>query len=83
MEMINTAKREIKDWHKVSKVNKGMTLGTSWNILAKDFDVTKKYHVLHKANLLREFGQFLYGQHSQPKKIKTSQPKVVHQDPIF
>ena len=38
-EMFNAAKLGVKDWTKVSSVNKGMTKGTSWNILAKNFDI--------------------------------------------
>lgn len=44
-EMFNKAKIEIRDWTKVSNVNKGMTKGVAWNILAKDFDVNHNYHM--------------------------------------
>ena len=44
-QMFETAKAKITDWTKVSSVNKGMTKGVSWNILAKDFDVNSKHHI--------------------------------------
>jgi hypothetical protein len=34
--MFDLAKNNIEDWSKVSIVNKGMTKGTAWNILASD-----------------------------------------------
>ena len=58
--MFDNAKCKITDWTKVSKVNKGMTKGTAWNILAKDFDVETKYHYMAKVNMLREFGEFIW-----------------------
>ena len=81
--MLDTAKSSIKDWTKVSIVNKGLTKGTAWNILGKDFDITYKYHILAKQNMIREFGEFL------PSELKIKKPKkpypntVIHQDPIF
>lgn len=82
--MFDTAKERITDWKKVSNVNKGMTKGTSWNVLAKDFDVNEKYHILAKTNMIREFGEYL-PENLQPTKkgkIRSSKPPT-HQDPIF
>lgn len=59
LEMFNRAKEGITDWTKTSSVNKGMTKGAAWNILAKDFDVSAKHHILVKTNMVREFGDYL------------------------
>lgn len=82
-EMFNSAKNNIKDWTKVSNCNKGMTKGTAWNILAKDFDINKDYHILAKINFVREFGDYLPDELKiQKKKIKKS-INVIHQEPKF
>lgn len=82
-EMFASAKASIKDWTARSSVNKGMTKGTAWNILAKDFDVTRKYHALAKKNMIWEFGDFLPA-HLMPQKVsRKSLPNTVHQEPIF
>jgi len=82
LSMFDNAKSKITDWTKVSRVNKGMTKGTAWNILAKDFDIEKKYHNLAKVNMIREFGDFLPNYEKPGKKIKTI-INVVHQEPKF
>lgn len=81
-QMFETAKAKITDWTKVSSVNKGITKGMSWNILAKDFDVNAKYHILAKTNMVREFGEFLPDQ-VKPQKTnrQLSDKPPVHQDP--
>ena len=81
-EMFETAKSKIKDWTKVSNVNKGLTKGTSWNILAKDFDVTAKHHILAKTNMVREFGEFLPNELKIQKKVRQYQSPI-HQEPKF
>ena len=83
-EMFDNAKNFITNWRAVSIVNKGMTKGVAWNVLAKDFTVSDYNHVLGKANMIREFGDFL-PIHLQPikkPKYKPSKPPV-HQQPIF
>lgn len=84
LDMFNNAKENITDWAKISNVNKGMTKGTSWNILAKDFDVNEKYHTISKTNMVREFGEFLPDQ-LKPKKTnnRSSNKPPVHQEPKF
>lgn len=42
--MLNNTKDKIKDWTKISSVNKSLTKGTAWNILASDVDYTKLLH---------------------------------------
>ncbi len=81
-EMFTNAKANITDWTKVSNVNKGMSKGVAWNILASDFDVDKKYHNMAKVNMVREFGEFLPDHFKSAKKIKPS-INVVHQEPKF
>lgn len=83
-EMFDTAKRFITNWTEVSSVNKGMTKGTAWNILAYEFDVKVNYAEMAKVNMIREFGEYL------PKHLKIPKPqksprdiKLVHQEPKF
>lgn len=81
-QMFANAKAGIKDWEKVSAVNKGMTKGTAWNILAAAFDPTKTYNSIAIKNMIREFGDFLPDE-LKPKKPKRPLPKPVHQQPKF
>lgn len=81
--MFSNAKANIKDWTQVSNVNKGMTKGAAWNILASDFDIEKKYHNLAIVNMVREFGDFLPEQLKPIKKTKKININVVHQEPKF
>lgn len=81
-DMLNQAKTNIKDWTKVSTVNKGMTKGTAWNILAKDFNINEKYHILAKINMIREFGEYLPDELKIKKKSKVSL-NPIHQNPQF
>jgi len=81
-QMFETAKTKITDWTKVSNVNKGLTKGVGWNILAKNFDVNTKYHILAKTNMVREFVEFLPDELKPKKKIKKFHPPT-HQDPQF
>mgnify|MGYP000361941095 CR=1 FL=1 len=82
--MFKNAKENVKEWAKVSIVNKGMTKGVAWNILASDFNITQTYHILAKTNMVREFGEFLPKDlqlHKKEKKKITKTP--THQDPKF
>ncbi len=80
--MIDKAKENIKDWTVASKVNKGLSKGVAWNILAKDFDINKHIHNIVKYNLIREYGEFL-PEGFQPNKKPKIEIKPVHQNPIF
>jgi hypothetical protein len=82
-EMFQKAKVGIKDWTAVSKVNKGMTKGSAWNVLASKFDVEHTYHIMGKINMIREFGEYLPDDLKPKKKTKRELPKPHHQDPIF
>ena len=81
-DMFNAAKIGITDWTVVSNVNKGMSKGSAWNILASDFDVNQKYHPIAKTNMIREFGDFLSESFKPVKKVKVK-INVVHQEPKF
>ena len=82
-QMFNNAKVKITDWTKTSVVNKGMTKGTAWNILTKDFNLEVKYHILGKINMVREFGEFLPDEIKPGKKEKRQFIKPTHQEPRF
>lgn len=82
-EMLNNAKISIKDWTKVSNCNKGMTKGSAWNILAKNFDVNVNHHILAKINMIREFGEFLPEDLKPEKKTRKKYDNLIHQDPQF
>lgn len=83
-QMFKIAKEKITDWSKVSNVNKGMTKGTAWNILAKNFDISANHHILAKINMVREFGDFLPHKLKPPKTpLKTIQNNIIHQEPDF
>jgi hypothetical protein len=83
-QMFENAKFEITDWKKVSIVNKGMTKGTAWNVLAKDFDENFNYHIMAKVNMVREFGEFLPEDLKPLKETRESKiDNPYHQDPIF
>ena len=84
-EMLEKAKIYIKDWTRVSDVNKGLTKGAAWNMFAKDFDENIDYPSCTKLNIIREFGNFLPSDLLYPRKDKKfHQPTPpVHQEPIF
>lgn len=82
-QMFDNAKAKTTDWTKRSSVNKGMTKGTAWNVLAKDFDLQIKYNILGKTNMVREFGEFLPDEIKPGKKEKRQFIKPTHQEPQF
>jgi hypothetical protein len=80
--MFDAAKVGITDWTVVSSVNKGMSKGAAWNILANDFDVNQKHHIMAKINMVREFGDFLGESFKPAKKVKPI-ITIHHQEPKF
>lgn len=80
--MLKAAKENIKDWNQRSVVNKSLTKGTAWNILAKDFDVNHHYSALAKSNMIMEFGDFL-PDNLKPVKQKRILVDTIHQEPDF
>ena len=84
LQMLNNAKDNIKDWTQQSLVNKQMTKGTAWNILAADFDANYKYNIMVITNMIREFGEFLPNELKPPKKEKREYKlPLYHQEPKF
>ncbi|MDA3614734.1 hypothetical protein [Polluticaenibacter yanchengensis] len=85
LEMFENAKNSISDWSQISAVNKGMTIGTSWNILAKDFDINVNYSMPAKTNMVWEFGKYLPDEQQlkQYPKMKNKPKTIVHQEPKF
>ncbi len=82
-QMFDTAKKEIKDWTKRSTVNKGLTKGAAWNVLAAHFDINANHHILAKTNMVREFGEYLPEDLKPKREAKGKLKEPVHQDPIL
>lgn len=83
LQMFNSAKDNIVNWNRVSNINKGMTRGAAWNVLAKDFNVNKDYKVIIKYNMIREFGKYLPDELKPIRKNRTIQGNPPHQEPNF
>lgn len=86
-EMFENAKVGIKDWTKVSRINKSLSIGTAWNILYGAFTSESKFSIqsgLAKRNMIFEFQEFLPKHLIPEKKIKNkSEVKITHQEPKF
>lgn len=82
LKMMETARTGVKDWKQVSILNKGITKGYAWNILAASFDVNRSIAHILKINMIREFGEFL-PKELIPKDKKNVNIKPIHQEPIF
>lgn len=83
LQMFKSAKDNIKNWTEPSKVNRGLTKGAAWNVLAKDFDVNKDCILIIKYNMIREFGKYLPDELKPTKKNRTIQGNPSHQEPNF
>lgn len=83
LDMFKAAREGIKDWTKVSAVNKGITKGTAWNVLVRDFDVNHQHHIMAKTNMVREFGDFLPEELNAKKTQVKNEFKPVHREPDF
>jgi len=81
-QMFEVAKSKTSDWTKVSNINKSITKGVAWNILAKDFDVNHPYILIAKINMIREFGEFLPN-YIKPKRKQKKHIQPIHQEPEF
>lgn len=82
LKMMETARTGVKDWNQVSNINKGITKGYAWNILASSFDVNRSISNIIKINMIREFGEFLPNE-LIPKNKKNVNIKPYHQEPVF
>lgn len=84
VDMFNNAKERITDWTKVSSVNKGMTIGATWNILHGGLDERMVGRSLGIKNMIWEFGDYLPCELKSKKKTKkSSNIKIHHQEPKF
>ena len=80
-EMFDRAMENITDWEQISSVNKGMTIGATWNILIKCADTNSQ---LAKINMIREFGDYLDESVKPGKQIRVNiKRKIFHQQPDF
>lgn len=82
LKMMETARTGVKDWNQASNINKGITKGYAWNILASSFDVNRSISNIIKINMIREFGEFLPNE-LIPKNKKNVNIKPYHQEPVF
>lgn len=78
-QMFLSAQNSIKDWTKVSRLNKGLTKGTAFNILSKVTNDTSR-DKLAVTNMIMEFGEYLPNFMKEIREIKP-QPKPTHQEP--
>ena len=84
--MFHNAKQNITDWARISRVNKGATIGTTYNILAFEPDryaSIDEIHIIARKNMIWEFGEYLPDYEKAVAKTKTGQTTVVHQEPKF
>lgn len=79
--MFLNAYNGISNWYQQSRVNKGMTIGATFNILTK-CGLTNKTHVIAKTNMIREFGEFLPNYKKPIRNVKTI-THLYHEEPIM
>lgn len=86
-EMFENTKVGIKDWTKISRINKSMTRGTAWNILYGASLVETPFNLwsgLAKRNMIFEFQDFLPKHLIPAKKEKLNRSiDIIHQNPKF
>jgi len=78
--MVVNAYSSIKDWKQPSKVNKSMSVGTTFNVLTS-CEFKDNMSLITKINLLREFGEFLPEDLKPVKVHKSINLTVTHQEP--
>ena len=79
-ETILNAYSLIDDWTVPSKVNKGMSKGTAFNVLTCG-EITENMHVIAKINIIREFSLYLPEKYRVFKKESAKTITLCHQDP--
>lgn len=79
--MFVNAYAKIRDWSRPSRVNKGMTIGATFNVLSK-CGIDRNTHMLAKVNMIREFGEYLPDYEPPVKKSKTNN-NLHHEEPNF
>lgn len=71
LQMFENARLQIKDWSAKSVLNKRVSKRTAMKMLCGAmFNTSKNYHVIAKANMIREFGEYLPGYLLLPKENK-------------
>jgi hypothetical protein len=84
-QMFKNAQTGVKDWTIASRVNKGLSLGVTYNILSKGLNEKKnegEIHHIAKRNMIWAFGEFLPG-YTKPVKDKKTAIVPSHQEPNF
>lgn len=79
-QMFRNAQAKITDWTKTSVINKGMTIGVSFNIYTA-CEITDKLPEFVKANMIREFGEFIDGYKVSEAKSHKPVLQPTHQEP--
>jgi hypothetical protein len=79
---LENAKNKIKDWEKPSRKNKGLSIGTHWNLFCKDLKLDSDISEMHKYRILEQYKEFLPIELKEVK-VKTPKSKPTHQNPIF
>lgn len=81
--ILERAKNDIKDWTVPSRQNKGISRGSFWNALhCNKVLKSDSSSSIVKYRMLVEFGEYL-PERLKPVMKKKTEPKVIHQDPIF
>jgi hypothetical protein len=82
-QMFLNAQSQIKDWTTASRVNKGLSLGVTFNIFTAGFEKYKSANeIFHigRTNMIWAFGEYLPG-YTKPVQKTKSEIKVAHQEP--
>lgn len=78
-QMFVNVERGFNAWEIPSRVNMGMTKGTTFNILTK-CGIDENTSILAKTNMIWEFGEYLPNVPTKDKKVK-AKINPVHQEP--
>jgi len=81
IEMLVKAKEQIKDWKQPNRMNKGLSNGAVFNIMAVGIKNNAEWNWLAKTNAIHAFGEYheLFEQFQTKKKPSRG---VFHQEPI-
>lgn len=84
--MFRNAQENITDWTRTSRVNKGATIGTTYNLLAFEpnrYASIDEVGLIARKNMIWEFGEYLPGYEKAVAKSKAGKNVPVHQAPVF
>src|SRR5688572_22082351 len=84
--MFRNAQEKVTDWTRISRVNKGATIGTTYNILAFEpnrYSSIDEVDLIARKNMIWEFGEYLPGYEKTVTKSKSGKTTPVHQAPVF